>query len=363
MSASPHRILMVAPHFEEYALRLSAALADRAEVLLVIDTSVLATEFADRDMPSHPRLQLSHNSFAIPAELVRLLADLRRFRPDVLHWQEPSGFIKAGFAAASVIAARRATRTAVTIHDPVPHAGRDAGVAARLAALRRFTRRRVDRLFLHGPACVAQYQRAYLRSETPDPRVRLTEHGILLPPPTRNPTPPDFRALMFGRMEAYKGLDTLAAALEILAGEGRPLAIDIAGNGPELDRLEPRLSQLPGTIVTNMFVPARSLINRIGAASCVLLPYKEASQSGVLAAAFSNGRFVIATQVGGLVDLVEQGTNGLLVPPDDPAALAAALAHAADDPSLCRQLCDGAAHTAAQRLDWGRIAEQLLLDY
>ncbi len=363
MSAAPRRILMVAPHFEEYALRLSAALAAHAEVLLVIDTGVLATEFAERDMPSHTRLRLSHSSFATPAELVRLLAELRRFRPDVLHWQEPSGFIKAGFAAASVTAARRATRTAVTIHDPVPHAGRDARVAARLAALRRFTRRRVDRLFLHGPACVAQYQQDYLRSAKPDARVRLTEHGILLPPPTRNPAPTRFRALMFGRMEAYKGLDTLAAALEILARKGQPVAIHIAGNGPELDRLEPRLSQLPGATVTNMFVPARSLVEHIGEATCVLLPYEEASQSGVLAAAFAGGRFVIATHVGGLVDLVGHGSNGLLVPPDDPAALAAALAQAADGPSLCRRLCDGAAETAAQRLDWGRIAEQLLLDY
>lgn len=363
MTATLRRILMVAPHFEEYALCLSAALAEHAEVLLVIDTDVLANEFADREMPAHPRLRLSHNSFAKPAELVRLLAALRRFRPDVLHWQEPSGFIKAGFAAASVVAAHRATRTAVTIHDPVPHAGRDARVAARLAHLRRFTRQRVDRLFLHGPACVAQYQRDYLQSVTPDPRVRLTEHGILLPPPVRDPAPPRFRALMFGRMEAYKGLDTLVGALEILASEGRPVDVDIAGTGPELDRLEPHLRRLPGLAVTNKFVPAGSLVDHIAAATCVLLPYKEASQSGVLAAAFAGGRFVVATHVGGLVDLVEHGCNGLLVPPGDPQALAAALTRVAADPALCRQLCDGAAHTAAQRLDWQRVADQLLADY
>lgn len=361
--SQPRRIMMIAPHFEEYALRLSVALADHADVLLIINTAVLEAEFAGRVMPSHPRLNVRHSAFASAAELVRLIAAMRRFRPDVLHWQEPSGLIKAAFAAVTVLAASRSARTAVTIHDPVPHAGRDSRVAARLARLRRFTRARVDRLFLHGPACLDQYQRDYLRSARLDPRVRLTEHGVLLPPPEHRPSPPAFRALMFGRMEAYKGLDTLAAALELLSGEGRDLRIDIAGLGPEMDRLEPRLRQLPGVTATNLFVPAASLIDRIGAASCVVLPYKEASQSGVLAAAFAGSRFVIASNVGGLVDLVEHGNNGLLVPPDDPAALAAALTRAATDPALRERLSEGAARTAAKRLNWRRIAAQLLADY
>lgn len=359
----PRRIMMIAPHFEEYALRLSVALAEHADVLLIINRPVLEAEFAGRAMPSHLRLTVHHNAFASMAELARLLTAMRRFRPDVLHWQEPSGFIKAAFAAVTVIAARRSRTTAVTIHDPVPHVGRDSRVAARLARLRRFTRALVDRLFLHGPACVDQYQRDYLRAAAPDPRVRLTEHGVLLPPADLRPAPEPFRMLMFGRMEAYKGLDTLAAALERLVHDGGQVRAEIAGSGPELDRLAPRFASLPNVTVERMFVPARSLIDRIAAASCVVLPYKEASQSGVLAAAFAGGRFVIASRVGGLVDLVDHGVNGLLVPPDDPAALAAALMQAATDPLLCARLSEGAARTAAERLDWRRIAVQLLRDY
>lgn len=357
------RIVMIAPHFEEYALRLSAALAEHADVSLVLDTGVLNTEFAGRTMPSHPRLSVNHSRFASAAEMARLLAHVRSFRPDVLHWQEPSGFIKALFAAATVSTVPRSVKTAVTIHDPVPHAGRDARVAARLARLRRFTRARVDRLFLHGPACVSQYQRGYLGTDTPDPRVRLTEHGMLLPPPDPHDPPSDFRALMFGRMEAYKGLDTLADALEQLSQAGRALQVDIAGRGPEMDRLEERLRHIPGVTVTNAFVPAASLIDKVGAASCVLLPYQEASQSGVLAAAFAGGRCVIASRVGGLVDLVDDRENGLLVQPESPTALAAALVEVADDPTLRKRLSNGAVRTAATRLNWDTIATRLLADY
>ncbi len=363
MAGLPKRIVTVAPHFEEYALRLATALAEQADVLLILDTGVLDAEFIGRERPAHPRLTIGHNRFRTLRELVRLITEIRRFRPDVLHWQEPSGFIKAAFAAATLTLARGRMRTAITIHDPVPHAGRDWRVAARLAWLRRYARRRVDRLFLHGPACVAQYQHDYLGTATPDPRVRLTEHGVLLPPDTPTALPATFRALMFGRMEAYKGLETLTRALEILADQGRAVAVEVAGTGPELDRLEERLHALPDVTVSNGFVPAARLGERIAAASCILLPYTEASQSGVLAAAFANGRFAIVTAVGGLIDLAEDGVNALLIPANDPEALAAALTRAAGDAALRQRLSAGACHTARTRLDWSSIAARLLSDY
>ena len=354
------RGMMVAPHFEEYAYLLCVALADHVEVLLVLDQDALDAEFAGRVRPLHQRLTIGHNRFRTIGEFARLVRELRRFRPDVLHWQEPSGFIKAGFAAATVTLAR--CRTALTIHDPVPHAGRDSRVAARLARLRRYARERVDRLFLHGPACAAQYQRAYLKRDEPDPRVRLTEHGVVLQGPLL-PSPEAFRAVMVGRMEAYKGLETLVEALELLAGQGRSVPIHVAGAGPEIERLRPRLAALPEVTVEGGFVPATRLIELVGASDLVLLPYTDASQSGVLATAFANGRSVIASAVGGIVDIVSDGENGLLVPPRDAGALAAAIARVADDSGLRATLGDGARRTAAERLDWGRIAGRLVRDY
>lgn len=363
MSAKPRRIMMVAPHFEEYAYLLSLALAEHVDVLLVLDEAVLDAEFVGRDRPRHDRLTISDNRFRTARDLARLANELRRFRPDVLHWQEPSGFVKAAFAALTVTVARSFARTAITIHDPVPHVGRDSRVAARLAWLRRYARRSVDRLFLHGPACAAQYQIDYLDSLRPDPRVRLTEHGIVLAARDTARKPGRFRAAMIGRMEAYKGLETLVEALELLDREGRQVDVDIAGSGPELDRLASRLAVLPGVTISNAFIPARDLIERIVASDCLLLPYTDASQSGVLAAAFANDRFVIASAVGGIVDLVEDGVNGLLIPPQNPQAVAAAIGSVAEDALLREKLQNGARQTAAGRLNWDRIAAQLLADY
>ena len=359
MTPWPTRIIMVAPHYQEYALRLSVALAAHAKVLLVLDRTVLDAEFAGRTMPAAPKLRIRHNRFATPGELTRLGADLLRFRPQVLHWQEPSGFIKAAMADTTLTLAKPFARTAITIHDPVPHVGRDARVAARLAPLRRFGRAWADRLFLHGAACAAQYRDDYLGGRD-DPRVRLTDHGVLLAAEAAVPPQEAFRAVLVGRMEAYKGLAVLADALDRL---DPPPMVEIAGEGPELDRLAHRLGALPNVSVEPRYLPAVDLSRRIAAADALLLPYTEASQSGVLAAAFANGRFVIASAVGGIVDVVEDGVNGLLVPPGDPVALADAIRGASDDPALRQRLREGAQRTAETRLGWAGIAARMLDDY
>lgn len=93
------------------------------------------------------------------------------------------------------------------------------------------------------------------------------------------------------------------------------------------------------------------------------MPYHSATQSGVLAAAMGNGRFAVASRVGGIPDTIEHDVNGLLVEPGDAAGLAAALAGLAADPVRRRRLQAGARRTAEERLDWAQIAQRILADY
>src|SRR5699024_8256944 len=97
-----------------------------------------------------------------------------------------------------------------------------------------------------------------------------------------------------------------------------------------------------------------------GAATCVVLPYREASQSGVAALARRFGRGIVATAVGGLPDMAREG-GALVVPPEDPVALAHAIGDVLHRPELARRMSREATHAARTSLGWPRVA-QLTLD-
>jgi glycosyltransferase involved in cell wall biosynthesis len=154
-------------------------------------------------------------------------------------------------------------------------------------------------------------------------------------------------------------VDVLCEATEILKDENIDFRLRIAGRGPEIDRFQQRYERIPGVEVLNTFVPAKGLVESIVDADCVVLPYLSATQSGVLAGAFANGRFVIASRVGGIPDIVTHMEDGILVPPNDPRALADALKLAASDRELRQRLKAGARHTTDTRLRWDRIVDNL----
>jgi glycosyltransferase involved in cell wall biosynthesis len=87
-------------------------------------------------------------------------------------------------------------------------------------------------------------------------------------------------------------------------------------------------------VVDNEFIPDERVARHFGESSVVVLPYVDASQSGVVPIAYSFNRPVVATSVGGLPSVVEHGVTGLLVPPRDARALADALVMLLEDDEL-----------------------------
>ncbi len=125
-----------------------------------------------------------------------------------------------------------------------------------------------------------------------------------------------------GGLLAYKGLDLLADALGGF-GPWPEMEMRIVGHGPESAALD-ALRALPSVQVENRWVAEADLGALIGWADLVVLPYREASQSGVAAVALAAGRPVLATRVGGLVE--QLGAEPLARLCDaDPASIAAAL--------------------------------------
>jgi glycosyltransferase involved in cell wall biosynthesis len=132
--------------------------------------------------------------------------------------------------------------------------------------------------------------------------------------------------LFFGLVRPYKGLDVL---LEALARVQRPLHLIIAGEfwTDEVayrEQIE-ALGLATAVTILNKYVPDEEVAALMQTAAVVVLPYRSATQSAVVQVAFGHGKPVITTNVGGLAEAVVDGRTGLVVPPADPAALAAAI--------------------------------------
>lgn len=134
--------------------------------------------------------------------------------------------------------------------------------------------------------------------------------------------------LFFGFVRPYKGLNVLLEALSAVHVQ-MPVHLlvvgEIWGSSEEYRAQIQRLGISDHVTLINEYVPDEHLAHYFRAADVVVLPYVSATQSGVVQLAFGYGLPVIASRVGGLPEVVRDGETGLLVPPGDPDALAAAI--------------------------------------
>lgn len=164
--------------------------------------------------------------------------------------------------------------------------------------------------------------------------------GTRLEARRRHGVPPGAQAVAFvGSLTPIKGPDVLLEAWARVARPGRVLLV--AGDGPERARLEAQAARLgvAGSVRFLGFVPAtRSGV--LAAADVLALPSRSESFPLTLLEAGLAGVPIVASRIPALEGLVEDGRTALLVPPEDPAALAAALERLLGDEPLARGLAD-----------------------
>ena len=185
----------------------------------------------------------------------------------------------------------------VVVHDANLHPG--DGLPVQMTLQRMLVRRAHGVVVLSGHVAGQLHQQGLVRGRP----VIVASH----PPLVFGPTPPPPRAhggklrlLSFGRLLPYKGLDLLAAALRLL-GPNADLEVRVIGRGPESTELD-ELRAIRGVTVDNRWVPEPEVAGILAWADALVLSHREASQSGVAAAAIAARRWVVATRVGGIVE-------------------------------------------------------------
>jgi glycosyltransferase involved in cell wall biosynthesis len=332
------------------------------------DSPILAPLFyrslAEVEKERGPRaLFLARKGVSHLASMARLLRALRRARPDVIHVQWLL------FPAADrffLAALRKIAPLVLTVHDTNPF---NANPAARVQALGAIAiMRAFDRLIVH----TAQGAERLAAHGVAQARVSVIAHGLLHRPEPAPPPPatdgPRLAFLQFGLVKPYKGVDVLIRAVAQLAPAQRArCAIAVVGR-PEMDvgpleALARELGVADAIRFDFRFVPDDELARLMREAAVLLFPYREIEASGVLMSALAWGRPVVASRIGLFAEIIADGRHGLLVPPDDPAALAAALARLVEDPALVARMAREVGTLAATIPSWSEIAARTLEVY
>lgn len=354
------RICLIALHFVEYGYRLATALAERHDVLFIATKQGFQNEveegWVERNRNRLETLLITDYKLRhpqMPISAFRIWNAVRKFRPDIIHCQEAyRDYLMM------VLPYLHTCPLVLTIHDPVPHSGDDAESIGkhRFRHYRESLRRRAQAAIVHG-------ERIRAEAESLIPRLRgrvfAVPHGIL--GDVVKPSGADWHPgelLFFGRVEKYKGLGFFLDALDILKKEGLMVHGVVAGRGSDLINFHDRIVASPHVTLIDRYILPQEIPQLFRHANVVVLPYTDATQSGVAAYALRYGRPVVATDVGSLPETVRHGINGLLVQPGDTRALVGAIRSLVTQPALAASLAAQAAHLAETEFSWETISWQ-----
>ena len=289
------------------------------------------------------------------------------WRPQIIHYQ----FMRFRIEIVLVAVLQLLRRPLVwTVHNVLPHETRGGDwlyynaiyhMATRLFAHTEGSRTELVRRFHLDPRAVAvvpfgNYERLP-RSVIPARDARtalgLPDESIVF--------------LFYGMLRPYKGYDDLLDAFIDVAPRSPNAMLLIAGwaSAETADRLGDRVAQLPPALAGRVrlhlqlysFVSQGMTDQLFSGADVVVLPYRSITQSAVLFQAFSYGRPVLASAVGGFAETIIEGVNGYLVPPQDRETLAARIAELSRDRAALTKCGVRARERARAENDWGRIGE------
>jgi starch synthase len=325
------KVAFISFDFGEYCVRLAGEISQHTDLLLFLPRyeaepyQHLLTNPAGLRVFDPPRLRQPLPQMQMAAHLMRQIRD---FHPDVVHLQGGQLWLNGALP----MLGRRPL--VVTVHDAVTHPG-DMEARRTPQWVRDYGYYRAQERIVHAP----QIRDLLLqRLNIPSSTVHVIPHIYVGGPATTEPVQEEENLILFfGRLWKYKGLEYLIRAEPLITARVPQAKIVIAGRGESFERYRRMMVHPERFTVYNEHISVAKRADLFRRASVVVLPYIEASQSGVIPIAYRFGKPVVATAVGGLPEMVDHGHTGYLVPPRDPQALADAVVLLLQDRELRRR--------------------------
>ncbi len=280
---------------------------------------------------------------------------IRKHNPDILHIHRV-----ADYRIFTAVAMSR-RKVVMTIHDAELHPGDHAN---KQQFVGEWAQRLASAVIVHGADIE---HRLIDMGKVPANKINRIPHGpytIYHRWVSNNPPRDAKKVLFFGRVRLYKGLDYLIKSAPIVCESVPDAKFVIAGSGPDWSRCKELIADPSQFILHEKRISEQDVTKLFEEASVVVLPYIEASQSGVLFIAYELGKPVIVTRVGSLPEVVDDGKTGLVIPPADEHALAGAIIKVLQEDDLRVAMGENARQKVASGdLSWDSIAAKTVSLY
>ena len=248
----------------------------------------------------------------------------------------------------------------MTVHDPFPHSSEKS----RMMKIRRYVAFQLTKYFvILNQAQKQDFMKAWRLKADHVFDSRLSAYTYLRGFPNTSISKQEY-ILFFGQVTSHKGLRYLFDAMYILHRQFPNVKLLVAGRW-KYGYSEPELTSPPDFIrIDNRFIPDHELAVLIQNAKFVVTPYLDATQSGVIMSAYAFHKPCIATNVGGLPEMVIHERYGLIVPPRDSAAIVSAASRLINDNTLCQKLSENISRDYLEgEKSWKKIVHDMVSYY
>lgn len=334
-----------------YSSQLANALADENEVTLIAPTHIDKKYFSKKinfkliNAPTSiiPSLFQILNIFTF----LDIISFIESYNPHTIH------FLNTHPLNNLIIHATR-YKTVLTCHDPIQHSGDKNKFIMYLFKLNALWQlKRVDRIVVHGKDLAKDLTRQNIMSE----KIVCMPIGdfAFFTNFLKSEIKEDNSILFFGRIKPYKGIKYLIEAESIMSKKISDYKIVIAGEG-NITPYEKDVKNNPKFVIINEYISDSDVAVLFQKASIVVLPYVEATQSGIIPIAYAFKKPVVVTNVGSIPEVVEDGLTGFIVPPRNSELLANAIIKILKNDSLRIQMGENAYRKMKDELSWDKIA-------
>jgi alpha-maltose-1-phosphate synthase len=335
-----------------YISQFTDALSKKEDVVIIAPFGVERKNFTKNvkiiELPLGHTIKTFFINTLIFTRPLKFLNTIHKEKPDIIHFNEChlwSSLFLPFLTKIPII---------TTIHDVKPHIGSrkyDQIIAQRIHA--KFS----DCLFVHG-----EKARKELKIHKKCFVIPHGDYSFFLKYSCKEINEEKDTILFFGRIEDYKGLEYLIRSIAIILINFPDIKLIIAGTG-DFRKYTNMIFDNKHFEVHNRYIAEEEIPVFFNRAKIIILPYIEATQSGIVPIAYAFKKPVVVTDVGSIPEVVDDGKTGFIIPPKDSELLAEAIIKLLKNDKLRKEMGENAYNKMKEELSWDKIAEKTIEVY